>query len=301
MSIKSDAKTKIDSFHSILKNGFSVSTISEKNYNYEFTASGNGDSLKVQVYFGKKGVKVVLQGNADTRLYNDIYNIIFDEPLLEFSNPEPDEPEEYIGTDESGKGDYFGPLVVAAVYLNKSTRAKLVQLGIRDSKELSDYQIFHMAKKILKVIDSNYEIITLNPPEYNAIYEKEKNLNTLLSKLHSKVIGDLYNRTECKDIIVDRFSKTDLKISSDPAFRKLEIIQTPKAERFTAVAAASILARNSFNMWFEEKEHEGLRLQKGASSLVETIALEIFESQGSEVLEELVKLHFKTTKKIRNF
>jgi ribonuclease HIII len=301
MSIKSDAKTKIESFHSILKNGFSVSTISEKNYNYEFTASGNGDSLKVQVYFGKKGVKVILQGNTDTRLYNEIYNIIFDEPLLEFSNPEPDEPNEYIGTDESGKGDYFGPLVVGAVYLNKSTRAKLVQLGVRDSKELSDTQIFHMAKKILNVIDGNYKIIAINPPEYNMLYEKEKNLNTLLSKLHSKVIAELHKVTECNNVIVDRFSKTDLLISSDPSFGNLKIIQIPKAEKYTAVAAASILARNAFNEWFEKKEHEGLSLQKGASSLVENIASEILESHGSEVLSELVKLHFKTTKKISNF
>ena len=108
--------------------------IEEKNYNYEFTVSSAQDKLKVQVYFGKKGVKILIQGSQDSLLYKELYPIIFDQQLFDFATRNEDEPEEYIGSDESGKGDVFGPLVVGAFFVNKDSKDSLVKLGVKDSK-----------------------------------------------------------------------------------------------------------------------------------------------------------------------
>lgn len=302
MSIKSDADKKIHSIiNSLARADYKTDQIIEKQFHYETTIHSNGDKAKLLVYFGKKGVKVVLQGNTESKFYHSVNSLVTGEPLLEFKNPEPDEPDNYIGTDESGKGDYFGPLVIAAVYITKEQRAKLLQFDVRDSKELSDTQINVIAPKILKVIGDNYELLILEPEEYNSLYEKFKNLNKLLNWAHSRVITKLYEKTGCTNIIVDKFSKTELNVESDKNYQELKIIQTVKAERFTAVAAASILARNSFNKWFEQKEKQGFNLLKGAAQEVEETAKRILKNEGEEFLANLVKLHFKTTKKINNF
>ncbi|MBU1101935.1 MAG: ribonuclease HIII [Bacteroidetes bacterium] len=301
MSIQTDAHDKIEEIRVTLsKNNFSVSPISGRQYNYEVVVTDYSDSLKVQVYFGKKGVKTILQGNSDTEFYHQINNLISDQPMLAFQNPEQDEPEEYIGTDESGKGDYFGPLVIAGVYTDKKSRSKLTQIGVRDSKELSDPQIGKIAKKILDVVGENHHIINIPPEKYNALYESYKNLNKLLSWGHSEIIEKLVDLTRTNNVIVDKFSKTSLDISAKKGFADLNIFLTPKAERFTAVAAASILARDSFNRWFEKKEIEGLPLLKGASTEVENLAKKLVQINGPEILQEIAKLHFKTTQKISN-
>lgn len=299
MSVQSDARTKIEEIRTTLsKNNLDVSPISGKQYNFEIKVTDYSDSLKVQVYFGKKGVKIVLQGNSDGKFYHQINNLISDQPMLAFQNPEPDEPEEYIGTDESGKGDYFGPLVIAGVYADKKTRAKLTQIGVRDSKDLSDIQIGRIAFKIKEIVGHNYHIIILPPAKYNVLYEKFKNLNKMMNWGHSEIIEKLVALTETNNVIVDKFSKTDLNISVKEGFSNLNLLQTPKAERFTAVAAASILARDAFNYWFEQRENEGFPLLKGASSEVELLAKKLVKINGKEILSDIAKLHFKTTQKI---
>ena len=299
MPVKSDAKLKIEQFCESLNTcNYTLSQIDEKQYNYEFTVKKEGNSLKVQVYFGKKGVKLVIQGNTETELYNEIHNMLFDQPVLEFKKQEIDEPQEYIGTDESGKGDFFGPLVVAGVYINASTKSKLSRINVRDSKELSDIQINALAKKIKAIIGTDYNIICLEPEEYNELYTKHKNLNKLLNWAHSTVIKNLHDHTQCNDVIVDQFSKTPLSITPANKYTSLNILETPKAERFTAVAAASILARERFNSWFEQKEIEGLTLLKGASTQVEENARKVVKNHGKDILFELSKLHFKTTQKL---
>jgi ribonuclease HIII len=102
--------------------------------------------LKLLVYFGKKGIKKMLQGNSSSELYKNVNTIINENTELEFGENKIDEPDDYIGTDESGKGDIFGPLVTAAVYLNKTTSAVLNEYGIRDSKTVSDNQIAGFSK-----------------------------------------------------------------------------------------------------------------------------------------------------------
>ncbi|MCW8850969.1 MAG: hypothetical protein OQJ81_13415, partial [Melioribacteraceae bacterium] len=115
---------------------------------------------------------------------------------------------------------------------------------------------------------------------------------------HSKVIRDIYSKFKAPTIIVDQFSKAPLTISSEQEFSDVDFIQVPKAEKYIGVAAASILARNEMNKWFYSKQAMGYNVLRGASVEVENSAKTIYLKNGSYELSNLVKLHFKTTKKI---
>ena len=120
-------------------------------FSYQISVSDGKEKVSLNVFFGKKGNKVVVQGNKELQLYKRINDLIFGEKFLTDEKPdeEPDYP--YIGTDESGKGDYFGPLVVAGVYITPTIGKYLKSIGIRDSKELSDYQILQLASEMKKM------------------------------------------------------------------------------------------------------------------------------------------------------
>jgi ribonuclease HIII len=277
---------------------FNCSPIEKKQYNFETTVSKNGNKNKLQVYFGKKGVKSVIQGNSDTKEYKEIQSIITGNFSLQFSEKEDQNYDEYIGTDETGKGDYFGPLVIAGCYVDSNIQKFLSNLGVRDSKELVDSRIDKMADEIKSKYPNNFSIISIEPEKYNKIYLEFNNVNKLLNWGHSKVIENIYKKYQPNDIIVDQFSKTPLNISLKKEFAKVNFVQIPKAEKYIGVAAASILARNEMNQWFNKMKREGFNVLKGASFEVESAAKGIYRIQGRQTMSNLVKLHFKTTKKI---
>jgi len=288
MQILKQAQTEFERILSIIKNaGCSVT-----------------DKIKVQVYFGKKGVKTILQGNKDSELYKKVNNIIFGESLFEETKIEIKEPENYIGTDESGKGDFFGPLTVAAFYSNDNIKHELISLGVKDSKLLTDSQINFTADKIKKIKNVFYEVVVVSPSKYNELYTKFGNLNLLLNWAHSKAIEVLLEKVVTNTVITDKFSKRELNITSKHNHNsgeadKINFIQTEKGERFIGVAAASILARNAMNLWFEKHKMNGLILPKGASGEVDTKAQKIKNEFGEIKLKEIAKLHFKTLQKIK--
>lgn len=302
MDVKKKALEKIKRFHSTLAkiNKYNLSEITEKNYNYEFTVSSFSpkDKLKVLVYFGKKGVRTVFQGNNSTKLYKEITNLLAEEPELDFSENELQEPDEYIGTDETGKGDFFGPLVIAAVYVNKNTQGDLRKMGVRDSKTLTENQILQLATDIKTRFPDDFEIVFIAPKKYNELYENFGNLNKLLNWAHSKAIENLLKRKKCKIIITDKFSKSALEISNSTENSHIEFHTIPKAEKYTGVAAASILAREQMVNWFTNMKNEGIVLPKGSSNNIEAKANEIISRFGKEKLREIAKLHFKTTKRL---
>jgi ribonuclease HIII len=273
---------------------FNPSGIEEKNYNYEFTVNYNKKKVKVQVYFGKKGNKIVIQGDPDSFEYNKIKSAIFDENSPEIGNDDV-EYEEYIGSDECGKGDYFGPLVVAAVYVNKETAARLKRVGVRDSKDLSDTQIDSLAESIKQIIENDFEICSLEPEDYNRLYDQYRNLNKLLVHCHSLVTGKLLKRVQCNLVITDKFSNRKLEIHPSIDTKDIKFIMETGAEKYTGVAAASILARNKFNEWFLKLKEQGLDLPKGASDAV----LQAAKNIGKDKLQKFAKLHFKVTQKLR--
>lgn len=299
MSIQNQAYTKINQIKlDLSSHGISCGSVDKRQYNYEFAATENSEKLKVQVYFGKKGVKTVIQGNADLILYSKIDSILTGGLFTGAADNSLDEPEIYIGSDETGKGDFFGPLTVAAVHINKEKSDKLKKIGVCDSKELNDLQINKLAVKIKDIIDGSYEVIVLEPEVYNKLYEKFNNLNKMLDAAHSEVINKLLEKYDCKNVIIDKFCKNELMVVNDWKPKGIKFVQITKAERYTAVAAASIIARAAFNKWFSENTDEGVELPKGASLNVEKFASEKRKNFGLKYFENKAKLHFKTINKI---
>lgn len=283
---------------SLDSNEIKTGKVELKQYNYEADAVVNNQKFKVQVYFGKKGLKVVLQGNQSSPGYIKLNNLVNDKYTLDFTEEPEQSYSEYIGTDESGKGDFFGPLVIAGFYVNENIQQHLAELGVKDSKELSDQKIDELAKIIKIKYPKNYSVISIKPEKYNQLYEEFSNLNKFLNWGHSKIIEEIFQKFKTETVIVDQFSKAPLNISLNSKFANVNFIQIPKAEKYYGVAAASILARNELNNWFNKKKSEGYNVLKGASNEVEITAKKIYKIYGKEILFKLVKQHFKTTQKI---
>ena len=203
-----------------------------------------------------------------------------------------------IGIDESGKGDYFGPLVVAAVYVkNQEMVEKLISLGVKDSKSLKDDKIQQIAKEIFKICDS--EVLWFYPRTYNVRYKVFNNLNKMLAWAHAKSLEKVLIRNpDCDIAVSDQFANKDLLINSLKANGKLiQLIQRPKAEENIAVAAASILARNQFVQRLKEMNKAYKHtFSKGAGPHIIGEGLD-FAIKGGKIMD-VAKLHFKTTKKI---
>jgi ribonuclease HIII len=301
MTIEEKAKQKIESIKARLqKEKIAVTDISQKDYNFEFSAEQSKSKVKVQVYFGKKGVKVIFQGDDKSDLFKKVRNLSLDEPVLDLADQPFNEPEEYIGTDECGKGDFFGPLVAAAVYVNDKTKVLLRQAGVRDSKDLSDFQIKICAKDVKRIVGVNYSAIRINPEKYNQIYEQFGNLNKLLNWAHSKAVSNLLDNIKCKFIITDKFCNKELDISSLEKHSDVEFLQETKAEKYVGVAAASILARESFLEWFDNNLINGKQFPKGSSEQTEHFAKLLLKKINEDEMKKYSKLHFKTYKKIKS-
>jgi len=204
----------------------------------------------------------------------------------------------HIGTDESGKGDYFGPLVVAGVYLADGQEDALLELGVKDSKRLSDNRVRNLSSLIKK--GYTHSIVAIGPERYNALYSKLQNLNRLLAWAHARAIENIMEEVPCSLAVTDQFGDKAYVINALMTKGKtLELIQKPKAEEDPAVAAASILARAEFltRLFFLSKEI-GLDLPKGSSPRSEEAGLELVKLHGSQILERVAKKHFKLTDRI---
>lgn len=208
----------------------------------------------------------------------------------------------HIGTDESGKGDYFGPLVIAGVYVTKQQEEVLADLGVRDSKRISDNRNKELAKKIEELLGKKcVSIVCISPERYNSLYDEiGRNLNKVLGWGHARVMENLLSDNVCENAIADQFGdETIIKRALLVKGKSLNLIQSPKAERDIGVAAASILARARFLNELERLgKILGVTLSKGVNSTVESMAKNIYENGGLEKLKQFVKLHFQTTQKI---
>ena len=206
---------------------------------------------------------------------------------------------ERIGIDESGKGDYFGPLVIAAVFVDSTTQGELRLMEVRDSKKISDGRVLEMAPDIKTICP--HSVIAIGPQRYNELYAKIKNLNRLLAWGHAKASETLLERgITCARAISDQFGDDRLLLSAlQDKGQKITLEQRPKAESDLAVAAASILARAEFLIRLKRLSSEvGTTLPKGASPAVELAAKMVVKKHGQERLGSVAKLHFKTTKAV---
>ena len=211
----------------------------------------------------------------------------------------------WIGTDESGKGDYFGPLVSAAVYVEDQILERLAALGVKDSKLLSDKRARELAERIRIICKDRFSEVVITPEQYNRLYEdfqqEGKTLNHLLAWGHYRALENLLAKVECENIIVDQFADEHYlrsRLFAKNPERKLNLIQMPRAEANLAVAAASILARDRFLTWIENMSRKYGPLPKGASAEVVQTARAIVARRGKEELRVIAKLHFKATQQV---
>ncbi len=208
---------------------------------------------------------------------------------------------EWIGTDEAGKGDYFGPLVVAGVYVNAECRDEFLDMGITDGKKVSNPRVHKLADWMWKHYERHIVVSQKMPEEYNSLYEilkkRDQNLNTMLAKLHVKVIQTLANRMGAKHALVDKFANNDI-ITPQLAQQDIEIKQETKAERDIAVAAASVIARDAFLRGIESLSQEyEMQLPRGAYQVTEA-GKEFVKKHGGKALRNVAKLHFRTTEAV---
>lgn len=199
----------------------------------------------------------------------------------------------HIGIDESGKGDFFGPLCIAGVYVKEEQIRTLQALGVKDSKTLKDSVIRQLAKEIQR--HCLCHIVKINPPKYNEIYTNFKNLNRLLAWGHATTIEYLVRQSNCQDVIIDQFA--DERVVLEALQRKkliVKLTQRHRAEADLAVAAASILARYAFIEGLERLSQEiGIELPKGGSQATILVGKEVLYRWGEEKLKEICKQHFK--------
>jgi ribonuclease HIII len=264
-----------------------------KPINYAFWQA-QGKNVNATLYLSGK---IVIQGKETDSFLNKYLKITIEKAVNEQQKIEHIKIP-YIGTDESGKGDYFGPLVIAGVLVEESNLKALQELGLRDSKKIADYSIEKLAPKIKETCVSS--VIVINPAKYNELYLKFKNLNTLLAWGHARAIENILEKKECPNAVSDKFGNESLiKNALMKKGREINLIQETKAEdKNIAVAAASILARDEFlkRMRRLSMEH-GIKFQKGAGDKVKSQTDEFIKKYGFDKLTNIAKLHFKTTPK----
>jgi ribonuclease HIII len=260
------------------------------------------NKLSVAVY--EKGPKVLVQGrDVEEFVQFELEPKILGEAKLgyeEVHSPEMFEP--HFGVDESGKGDFFGPLVISGVYGDRGIGRKLLDAGVVDSKRIgSDTRIRALADTIRKSSLGLVETVLIGPAKYNELYEKFGNLNKLLGWGHARVIENLLaKKPACQRSLSDQFA--DARVISASLLkhgRKIAIEQRPRAESDIAVAAASIVAREAFINWLERKSKElGIRLERGVSPSVKDTARKLVEMNGPDALRDVAKVHFRTAHEI---
>lgn len=288
----------------LTQNGFSVEECTPIAYGIQFHIFSQCWSGMLRVYQNKKRTITIDYSQLKNK---DIASRI--QNLLESKHNENHFVKEgliavelpMIGTDESGKGDYFGPLVIAGVYINEQSAKELLHLGVKDSKKLSDKKNVTLAPEIYKTIGGHCSVIEISPSKYNDLYEqfdKEgKNLNVLLAWGHARAIEEILAKIPCKTAISDQFADERFIIQKlQEKGRKLQLIQMHKAERHVAVAAASILARARFLSRLSALEHEfQVSMPKGSSQSVIQAAKEFIRVHGQSKLRAVAKIHFKIT------
>jgi ribonuclease HIII len=220
----------------------------------------------------------------------------------------PSENEPHVGTDEAGKGDFFGPLVTAGVYVDERVAKLLRALNVRDSKTVGDRELRVLAGNIRDVVEEQKRaVIVLAPKRYNELYgqmrSEGKNLNTLLAWTHTRVIEDLIRHgLQPKFILSDQFGDKryiESRLLVDTRLSGVPVIQMHRAEADVAVAAASILARDAFLRWLEQAGKTlGLTVPKGASPKVIETGRLLVARLGADAMKEYAKVSFKTMEKV---
>ena len=258
--------------------------------------------LSVAVY--EKGPKVVLQGRGTGEFVQfTLEPEILGEASLGYEEVlHPDHFSPHFGIDESGKGDFFGPLVIAGAFVDPGIARQFREAGIQDSKRIgSDRRICELAGRIRETPGATHSVVCIGPERYNQLYSKFGNLNRLLAWGHARVLENLLEqRPDCPRALSDQFANPALiQRALLERGRGVQLDQRTKAESDPAVAAASILARERFIQWLD---HTGSQLRiplpRGASTAVKNAARQIVSARGPGFLGSVAKTHFKTASEV---
>lgn len=212
---------------------------------------------------------------------------------------DPDLTAPHMGVDESGKGDFFGPLVIASVYTDERIVDHFREMNVRDSKTItSDKKAMEMARDIRKLLGNRFAIVSIGPRSYNRLYASMRNVNRILAWGHARAIENLLEIVpQCPRAVADQFGpERVIKQALMQNGRTIKLVQRHKAESDPAVAGASVLARAGFLHALQEMQKRyGVAIPKGASAQVQATADELARKAGPQILLETAKCHFKTT------
>ena len=207
-----------------------------------------------------------------------------------------------VGSDEVGTGDYFGPVVVTACYVSLDNIDFLLELGVKDSKKMTDADIKRVVPEVIKKIP--YHTYVLSNKQYNQLYSSDMNMNKIKAILHNKVLSEFVNKDKYHYdyIVVDQFENPKSYYShlKDAIFKVYNITFLTKAEdQCLSVACASIISRYIFLQEMDKiSKNVGQLLPKGASDLVDNVGINLVKIFGKDMLNEIAKLNFKNTERI---
>jgi ribonuclease HIII len=264
--------------------------------------SAKKKGIGVTVY--QKGPKVLVQGKETADFVRFVLEPeILGEATIDYEHHRhPERFEPHFGVDESGKGDYFGPLVIAGVYTDADVTRRFMDAGVMDSKRItSAARIRKLAGVIRDTPGCVWEIVSIGPQRYNELYASFGNLNRLLAWGHARVIAALAEKQPgCPRALSDQFANPRvLERALHERNIPITLEQRTKAESDPAVAAASILARERFVDWLDRTSDAcGVKLPPGASAGVREAAALLVAQHGTDALSKAAKLHFRTTAQI---
>lgn len=279
-------------------------------YGTQLHLSGSGLGGLVNIYFSKKkGLSFVdcTQNMVTERGIAVLKGADPSEVMQLTPGPNKTEGElsVWVGTDESGKGDLFGPLVIAGFLMTRGIEGEVMDMGVTDSKKLVPSAIRRIAQCLRKRFPDNIEVVAPTMARYNELYARFRNLNKLLAWGHARVIENLSRRweegegTSVDGAVADKFGDKSYIRRALSSMQELNLIQRPGGESNTAVAAASIIARDTFERRMATMgKRVGMRLPFGAGSRVLAAARTFVRHHGRDKLGEVAKLHFKTCKEV---
>ncbi len=260
--------------------------------------------LKINLYAGKDGrIKVVPSGKR-TKERVEVAALLASDVSAKETLPKGEQKlDTWIGTDEAGKGDYFGSLVAAGFLTDWAIAEELEGMGLTDSKRMSDKRLLKLVKFLWGKYPDRCVVVEITPTRYNELYDGFRGsggkLNQLLGWAHARVIREFHGKASFAAVVIDQFGASWNITRHLQEAKDVKLLLRPRAESNPAVAAASILARARFLRRLEKLSEEmGIDLPPGAGQKVIDAGKALVEKHGSDALSRAAKLHFKTTEKI---
>lgn len=298
---------RVDNETKVLMSNFYEDMKRDKTPPYAIFQADTGDTIVTLYESGKamfQGVSADIEAGMWTSINKDKEDISY------FTDTKKEEKKEEeitlprnissVGSDEVGTGDYYGPIVVTASFVDKENIPLLEELGVKDSKKLSDEQILKVVPKIIKKIP--YKSIILSNKEYNENYGKDMNMNKIKAVLHNKVLTEMIKESNYDYVVVDQFESEKAyynHLSDVPSPVKNITFITKAEDKCYSVAVSSLISRYIFIKEMDKLgDKYGIFLPKGANYYVEDIGIKLVKRHGPGILKNIAKLNFSNTDRI---